>query len=147
MLFSSLISTNFTSYSFYENKYFSETDTTFRKSDFTKWIKNGIVFLSNGAAEVAIFDFKEGQNPVQNLNDKFGLPEKNEAFAEYEKVAFCDSWKQDTVSKFYFFEKEGICLVSRNKAYLDEVLTEMSLGKTLSQNLEKSQQIFFSIAV
>ena len=145
LLFSSLISTNFTSYSFYENKYFSETDTTFRKSDFTKWIKNGIVFLSNGATEVAIFDFKEGQNPVQNLNDKFGLPEKNEAFAEYEKVAFCDSWKQDTVSKFYFFEKEGICLVSRNKAYLDEVLTEMSLGKTLSQNLEKSQQIFSAL--
>jgi len=142
LLFSSLISTNFSKYTFYEKNYFSETDAIFRKSDFKKWIQNGIVFLSNGSAEVAIFDFKEGQNPVQNLNDKFGLPEKNEAFGEYDKVPFCDNWKQDTISKFYVFEKEGICLVSRNKAYLDEVLTEMSLGKTLSQNQEKSQQIF-----
>lgn len=145
LLFSSLISTNFTTYTFYENNFFSEADTTFLKSDFNKWIKNGIVFLSNGSAEVAIFDFKEGQNPVQNLNDQFGLPEKNEAFGEYEKVAFCDNWKQDTISKFYVFEKEGICLVGRNKAYLDEVLTEMSLGKTLSQNQEKSQQIFSTL--
>lgn len=145
LLFSSLISTNFSKYTFYENNYFSETDATFRKSDFKKWIKNGIVFLSNGSAEVAIFDFKEGQNPVQNLNDKFGLPEKNEAFGEYDKVAFCDNWKQNTISKFYVFEKEEICLVSRNKAYLDEVLTEMSLGKTLSQNQEKSQQIFSTL--
>jgi len=145
LLFSSLISTNFTTYAFYENNYFSETDTTFRKSDFKKWIKNGIVFLSNGSAEVAIFDFKEGQNPVQNLNDKFGLTEKNEAFGEYDKVAFCDNWKQDTISKFYVFEKEGICLVGKNKTYLDEVLTEMSLGKTLSQNQEKSQQIFSTL--
>jgi hypothetical protein len=145
LLFSSLISTNFSKYIFYENNYFSETDTTFRKSEFKKWIKNGIVFLSNGSAEVAIFDFKEGQNPIQNLNDIFGLPEKNETFGEYDKVAFCDNWKQDTISKFYVFEKEGICLVSRNKAYLDEVLTEMSLGKTLSQNQEKSQQIFSTL--
>lgn len=142
LLFSSVISSNFTNYTFFENNYFSETDATFRKSDFKKWIKNGIVFLSNGSAELAIFDFKEGQNPVQNLNDQFGLPEMNEAFGEYENVAFCDSWKQDTISKFYVVEKEGICLISRNKAYLDEVLTEMSLGKTLSQNQEKVKQVF-----
>ena len=145
LLYSSVISANFTSYTFYENNYFSETDATFRKSDFKKWIKNGIVFLSNGSAELAIFDFKEGQNPVQNLNDQFGLPEKNEAFGEYENVSFCDAWKLDTTSKFYVVENEGICLVGRNKAYLDEVLTEMSLGKTLSQNQEKIQQVFSTL--
>lgn len=145
LLFSSLISANFTNYNFYENNYFSETDSTFQTSNFKKWIKNGIVFLSNGTAEVAVFDFKEGQNPVQNLNDEFGLPEKNEAFGEYQNIAFCDNWSQDTISKFYVFEKEGICLVARNKSYLDEILTEMSLGKTLSQNPEKNQQIFSSL--
>jgi hypothetical protein len=145
LLFSSLISTNFSTYNFNEKNYFSEIDTTFKKSNFKKWIKSGIVFLSNGTAEVAIFDFKEGQNPIQNLNDEFGLPEKNETFGEYENIAFCDNWSQDTISKFYVFEKEGICLVARNKTYLDEVLTEMSLGKTLSQNQEKSQQIFSTL--
>ena len=145
LLYSSVISANFSSYTFFENNFFSETDATFRKSDFKKWIKNGIVFLSNGSAELAIFDFKEGQNPVQNLNDQFGLPEKNEAFGEYENVSFCDAWKLDTTSKFYVVENEGICLVGRNKAYLDEVLTEMSLGKTLSQNQEKIQQVFSTL--
>jgi hypothetical protein len=145
LLFSSLISTNFSTYNFNEKNYFSKIDTTFKKSNFKKWIKSGIVFLSNGTAEVAIFDFKEGQNPIQNLNDEFGLPEKNETFGEYENIAFCDNWSQDTISKFYVFEKEGICLVARNKTYLDEVLTEMSLGKTLSQNQEKSQQIFSTL--
>jgi len=145
LLYSSVISANFKSYTFFEKNYFSETDITFRKSDFKKWIKNGIVFLSNGSAEVAIFDFKEGQNPVQNLNDQFGLPEKNEAFGEYENVTFCDAWKQDTTSKFYVVESEGVCLVARNKAYLDEVLTEMSLGKTLSQNQQKIQQVFSTL--
>ena len=145
LLYSSVISANFSSYTFFENNFFSETDATFRKSDFKKWIKNGIVFLSNGSAELAIFDFKEGQNPVQNLNDQFGIPEKNEAFGEYENVSFCDAWKLDTTSKFYVVENEGICLVGRNKAYLDEVLTEMSLGKRLSQNQEKIQQVFSTL--
>ncbi len=145
LTFSSIISSNFNNYTFFEKNYFSETDATFRKSYFKKWIKNGIVFLSNGKAELAIFDFKEGQNPVQNLNDQFGLPEKNEAFGEYENVSFCDAWKLDKTSKFYVVENEGICLVGRNKAYLDEVLTEMSLGKTLSQNQEKIQQVFSTL--
>lgn len=145
LTFSSIISSNFNNYTFFEKNYFSETDATFRKSYFKKWIKNGIVFLSNGKAELAIFDFKEGQNPVQNLNDQFGLPEKNEAFGEYENVSFCDAWKLDKTSKFYVVENEGICLVGRNKAYLDEVLTEMSLGKTLSQNQEKILQVFSTL--
>jgi hypothetical protein len=145
LLFASVISTNFSEYTFFETNFFSEADLTFKKSDFKKWMKTGVVFLSNGRAEVAIFDFKEGQNPVQNLNDKFGLPEKNEAFGQYEELKFCDKWKKDSTSIYYVVEQEGICLLSSNKAYLDEVLTEMSLGKTLSQNPEKTQFIFSNL--
>ena len=145
LLFASVISTNFSEYTFFETNFFSEADLTFKKSDFKKWMKTGVVFLSNGRAEVAIFDFKEGQNPVQNLNDKFGLPEKNEAFGQYEELKFCDKWKKDSTSIYYVVEQEGICLLSSDKAYLDEVLTEMSLGKTLSQNPEKTQFIFSNL--
>jgi len=144
-LFASIVSTNFSEYTFIETNFFSEIDLTFQKSDFKKWIKNGLIFLSNGSDEVVIFDFKEGQNPVQNLNEKFAYPEKNVPFGEYNQLQFCDKWRKDSLSKFYVVEKEGICLVSSSKVYLDEVLTEMSLGKTLSQNLEKTHRIFSNL--
>jgi len=145
MLFSSLIPTNFTNYTFYQSHYLISSDAVFAKSNAEKWIKNGIVFLSNGTAEVAIFDFMEGQNPVQNFNEQFKLPENNESFGVYDAFPIFSRWTDKTLLKYYVFEKDGLCLIAADKQYLDEVLTEMSLGKTLSQNVEKSNSIFGSL--
>ncbi len=143
-LFSSVIPSNFSEYSFYESHYLIENDATYKKSDFRKWVKNGIVVLSNGTAKVAIFDFKEGQNPIQNLNEKYNIEEKNETMAVFERLNFCKLIEDETQPTLPYFvvELEDICLISTNKLYLDEILTEINLGKSLSQSEDKLNSIF-----
>lgn len=146
-LFSSVIPSNFNEYSFYETHYLEENDATYKKSDFRKWVKNGIVVLSNGTSKVAIFDFKEGQNPIQNLNEKYNIEEKNETMGIFEKLDFSSLLAEETHLPLPYFvvELEDICLISTNKQYLEEILTEINLGKSLSRNEEKMNSIFSNL--
>ena len=141
--FSGIIPTNFSDYSFYETNYLAHIDTAFGKSKFKRWFKTGVVILENERKErVAIFDFKEGQNPIQNINEALGMEETNEDFARFPGVYFSDILQQKDTSDIYVSEMENICILSTSKAYLDEVTTEMKLGKSLSQNEEKLKLIF-----
>jgi len=142
-LFSGIIPANFSSYSFYETNYLAKKDTAFGKSKFKLWTKTGMVILENERNErVAVFDFKEGQNPIQNINEALGMEETNEDFARFPGVYFSDLLQQKDTSDIYVSEMENICIISTNKAYLDEVTTEMKLGNSLSQNEEKLKGIF-----
>lgn len=146
-LFSSIIPSNFTEYIFYETHFLEESDPVFKKSDFRKWVKNGIVVLSNGTSKVALFDFKEGQNPIQNLNEKYNIEEKNETMGIFEKLDFSSLLAEETHLPLPYFvvELDDICLVSTNKQYLEEILTEINLGKSISQNEDKLNSVFANL--
>jgi hypothetical protein len=141
-LFASIIPDKFQAYSFFDKKYLASTDPGFKNSPFLKWINNGVIILRNDFQSLAIFDFKEGQNPIQNLNERLNKTELNEEFATYENIHFSTLINKDSLSELFIAESDGFCLVSHYKDYLDEVLTEIKMGHSLSQNEDKLASIY-----
>ncbi|MFM7682569.1 MAG: hypothetical protein ACKO7P_07460, partial [Bacteroidota bacterium] len=141
-LFASFIPDKFDAYSFFDKNYLASIEPVFNKSPFLTWINHGVVILRSNNQSLAIFDFKEGQNPIQNLNERLSKTELNEEFATYDNIQFSSLINQGTNHQLYVAESDGFCVVSHNKVFLDEVLTEIQLGHSLSQNEEKLAGIY-----
>lgn len=141
-LFASIIPDKFDTYSFFDKNYLASIEPVFNKSPFRTWMNHGVVILRSNNKSIAIFDFKEGQSPIQNLNERLSKEELNEEFATYDKMQFSSLINQGTNDQLHIAESDGFCLVSHNKGFLDEVLTEIKLGHSLSQNEEKLARIY-----
>ena len=141
-LFASILPEKFSSYSFYEKVYLAKKDAQFKNSPFYNWMENGIVILKSNDQYIAIFDFKEGQNPIQNLNEKYGKEELNEDYASFEKLKFTSLFEDRENSTLHLAESDGFCLASYDKSLIDEVLTEIKLGHSLSQNESKTIEVY-----
>lgn len=144
-LFASVIPDKFTEYSFFDKYYLSLIDPVYKKSLFRKWTQNGIVIIRNDNKSLAIFDFGESQNPIQNLNEFLDKKELNEDFATYQNVPFSSLLNRNLNTELFVAESDGYCLVSHDKSYLDEILTEIKMGHSLSQNEEMMGKIFANL--
>ena len=141
-LFASIIPDKFDAYSFFDKNYLASIEPVFKKSPFQTWMNHGVVILRSNEQSLAIFDFNEGQSPIQNLNELFSKTELNEEFATYDNLQFSSLINQGINDQLHVAESDGFCLVSHNKDFLDEVLTEIKLGHSLSQNEEKLARIY-----
>ena len=141
-LFASIIPDKFDAYSFFDKNYLASIEPVFKKSAFKDWMNQGVVFLRSKNQSLAIFDFNEGQSPIQNLNERLNKTELNEEFATYDNTLFSSLINQGSNDQLHVAESDGFCLVSHNKDFLDEVLTEIKLGHSLSQNEEKLGRIY-----
>ena len=141
-LFASIIPDKFDTYSFFDKNYLALTEPVFKNSLFPIWINHGVVILRSKNRSLAIFDFKEGQNPIQNLNERLRKAELNEEFAVFNEIQFSSLLNNGYEKELYVAESDGFCLVSYAKDYLDEVLTEIKMGHSLSQNQDKLAQLF-----
>ena len=141
-LFSSILPTNFSEYKFFSASYLSEIDSEFKKSDFSKWVDKGLVFIRNKNQSAVIFYFKEGQNPIQNLNEKLNIEERNESSANFKNIPFSNYFKQAVATGFFIEEFNNFAVISTAKSYLDEIITEINLGKSLSQDEIKCKHIY-----
>ena len=133
-LFASIIPDKFDAYSFFDKNYLASIEPVFNNSAFKDWMNQGVVFLRSKNQSLAIFDFNEGQSPIQNLNERLNKTELNEEFATYDNIRFSSLINQGSNDQLHVAESDGFCLVSHNKDFLDEVLTEIKLGHSLSQN-------------
>ncbi len=141
-LFASIIPDKFDTYSFFDKNYLASIEPAFNKSPFLALMNHGVVILRSNNQSVAIFDFNEGQSPIQNLNERLSKTELNEEFASYDNIQFSSLINQGTNDQIHVAESDGFCLVSHNKDFLDEVLTEIKMGHSLSQNEEKLARIY-----
>ena len=141
-LFASIIPDKFEGYSFFDKNYLASTESIFKNSPFRTWIDHGVVILRNDNLSLAIFDFKEGQSPIRNLNERLNISELNEEFATYCQVRFSSLINSEGSNELFVAESDGFCLVSYNKGFIDEVLTEIKMGHSLSQNEEKLALIY-----
>jgi hypothetical protein len=131
-IFSENLPSNFSSYTFYEKNYLIETDPIFAKSLFHNWIENGLIELIVDDQKIIVFDFFEGQSPIQNLNEALKKEEENEANG-YFQGASLKSGPDDYKGKgFFITEKHGFAYLSINKDVIDKVLTEIETNHTLS---------------
>lgn len=58
------------------------------------------MFIRNKNQSAVIFYFKEGQNPIQNLNEKLNIEERNESSANFKNIPFSNYFKQDIATGF-----------------------------------------------
>jgi len=146
-LFAGIIPNFFSSYTFFSISYLKEIDKEFKNSDFTKWLDKGLVFIRNKNQNAAIFYFKEGQNPIQNLNEKLNIEERNESSANFKNIPFSSYFKQDIATGFFIEEFNNFAVLSTDKSYLDEIVAEINLGHSLSQDEKKMNFVYSELPV
>jgi len=146
-LFAGIIPNFFSSYTFFSISYLKEIDKEFKNSDFTKWLDKGLVFIRNKNQNAAIFYFKEGQNPIQNLNEKLNIEERNESSANFKNIPFSSYFKQDIATGFFIEEFNNFAVISTDKSYLDEIVAEINLGHSLSQDEKKMNFVYSELPV
>jgi hypothetical protein len=146
-LFAGIIPNFFSSYTFFSISYLKEIDKEFKNSDFTKWLDKGLVFIRNKNQNAAIFYFKEGQNPIQNLNEKLKIEERNESSANFKNIPFSSYFKQDIATGFFIEEFNNFAVISTDKSYLDEIVAEINLGHSLSQDEKKMNFVYSELPV
>jgi hypothetical protein len=146
-LFAGILPREFNTYSFFSTSYLKETDREFKKSDFSKWVDKGLVFISNKNQNAVVFYFKEGQNPIQNLNEKLNIDERNESTANFKNILFSSHLEQDTAIGFFIEEFNNFAVISTEKSYLDYIVTEINLGNSLSQDEKKMDFLYSKLPV
>lgn len=146
-LFAGILPNFFSSYTFFSISYLKKIDKEFKNSDFSKWVDKGLVFIRNKNQNAAIFYFKEGQNPIQNLNEKLNIEERNESSANFKKIPFSSYFKQDITTGFFIEEFNNFAVISTDKSYLDEIVTEINLGNSLSQDEKKMDFVYSELPV
>ena len=146
-LFAGILPNFFSSYTFFSISYLKEIDKEFKNSDFTKWLDKGLVFIRNKNQNAAIFYFKEGQNPIQNLNEKLNIEERNESSANFKNIPFSSYFKQDIATGFFIEEFNNFAVISTDKSYLDEIVAEINLGHSLSQDEKKMNFVYSELPV
>lgn len=146
-LFSSILPVNFSEYKFFSTSYLQEIDLEFKKSAFSKWVDKGLVFIRNKNQSAVLFYFKDGQNPIQNLNEKLNIEERNESSANFKNILFSSYLKQDKATGFFIEEFNNFAVVSTDKSYLDEIITEINLGKSLSQDEIQCKYVYSELPI
>ena len=146
-LFAGILPREFNTYSFFSTSYLKETDREFKKSDFSKWVDKGLVFISNKNQNAVVFYFKEGQNPIQNLNEKLNIDERNESTANFKNILFSSHLEQDTAIGFFIEEFNNFAVISTEKSYLDDIVTEINLGNSLSQDEKKMNFVYSELPI
>ena len=146
-LFAGILPREFNTYSFFSTSYLKETDREFKKSDFSKWVDKGLVFISNKNQNAVVFYFKEGQNPIQNINEKLNIDERNESSANFKNILFSSHLEQDTAIGFFIEEFNNFAVISTEKSYLDYIVTEINLGNSLSQDEKKMDFLYSKLPV
>ena len=146
-LFAGILPNFFSSYTFFSISYLKKIDKEFKNSDFNKWLDKGLVFIRNKNQNAVIFYFKEGQNPIQNLNEKLNIEERNESSANFKNIPFSNYFKQATATGFFIEEFNNFAVISTDKSYLDEIVTEINLGNSLSQDEKKMDFVYSELPV
>ena len=146
-LFAGILPNFFSSYTFFSISYLKKIDKEFKNSDFTKWLDKGLVFIRNKNQNAVIFYFKEGQNPIQNLNEKLNIEERNESSANFKNIPFSSYFKQDIATGFFIEGFNNFAVISTDKSYLDEIVAEINLGHSLSQDEKKMNFVYSELPV
>ncbi len=141
-LFSGILPLNFSNYLFFSNSYLEEIDLEYRKSHFQKCVDKGIVIISDKDRSAAFFYFKEGQNPIQYINEKLNFEEQNQTSGQFKDLAFSTYFKQDKSIGLFVEQFTNFVIISNDKAYLDELVMAINLGESLSQNEDKIDYVF-----
>ena len=138
-IFSSLIPQDFENYTFYEKEYLASIDSVYRNSILYDKTASGLLVLQKAETSLIVIDVKRGQNIIQD-NESVSDSEIN--FMKQKKSFF--SWDEGHQSIPYYFMSDinDFAILSKDKSYFDQNLTEIKLGNVLLKNKEKLDGIY-----
>ncbi len=140
-LFSNNIPKDFDTYCFYTKNNLKDKDSLFRNSMLINQVQTGAVLIRKNLKSMMIFDYSENQNPIQNLNEEFNLTESYSDKGVFSLIPFSTLLNNDSQNT-YVYQKNGITIVSNDKKYFDEVMSELSIGSILSSSKKEMDHIF-----
>ena len=139
VVFSNVVTKNFSNYHFLERDYYATLDSTFANGPMFKWMLNGFLELDYQGATVLICDYIGGQDPILILND---LNQTQDV------VKFNQQLARDFPSSgasYYVKYIEDLVILSESEDVCDKVIADFKLGNTIALNKAVRNKIYGSL--
>ena len=139
VIFSNVVTKNFSNYHFFERDYYATLDSTFANGPMFNWILNGFLELDYEGTTVLICDYIGGQDPILILND---LNQTQDV------IKFKQQLTRDFPSSgTSYFAKylEDLVVFSESEDVCDKVIADFKLGNTIALNKRVQNKIYGSL--
>ena len=141
-IFSAFIPQNFDDYTFYEKEYLATIDTVFKNSILYEKTLSGILMLKKGNRLLIVIDLKSGQDLIES-ESSISNTEMNAMNYVKQKASYFAWDKEDGAAPYYFISDiNDFAILSKNKSYFDQNLTEIKLGNVLVGNKKKLDLLY-----
>lgn len=139
-VFSSVVPVAISSYEFYETDYLRFKDPQILESPMNNWLKYGVVKVQLNGQTALITDYLDGQDPIQVLYDAYQVEstDADNAYFKNTKLTNLLNLKQG----FFIFRLDDFVVISESRAVCESIVGDYKMGNTLSQNQEKSIEIY-----
>jgi hypothetical protein len=143
LLFGSVLPRSIHQYHFLEKEYVLSTNPKFKKSPLAQWMEEGMVLIQYKGKHVLVTDYRQGQSPIDILNEKTGEENLSTEHAFY-KNARLKEWLPDQENNgLHVFLLNGFAILSIDENACLQLISEQKLGNTLSVD-EHALRVIFS---
>ena len=136
VLFSSVVSSKFSKYHFWERDFLSSTDSVFANSPMAQWCLNGVLELEYKGSRVLVTDYIDGQDPILILNDLFQSTE-----ASVFNVPLTNNFPSEG-KPFHIKYLEDLIVISESETVCDKVIGDFKLGNTIALNQDVKNMVY-----
>ena len=141
-IFSTFIPQNFDDYIFYEKEYLATIDTVFKNSILYEKALSGVLMLKRDNRSLIIIDLKRGQDLIES-GASISNTEINAMNYVKQKAYYFEWDKEDGPVPYYFVSDiNDFAILSKDKSYFDQNLTEIKLGNVLIGNKKKLDLLY-----
>lgn len=139
-LFGTVVSAGVSSYEFYEVDYLRHVDPAFYSGPMNEWVKTGVVLINYKGSPAVITDYRDGQDPIQNLFDHFQRTPETVESAKFPPATLCSFLS--VPSGFYVYNMDDFVVLSPNAATCEALIADYKLGNTIVHSELRSAEIF-----
>jgi hypothetical protein len=139
-LYGNLIPSDINSYHFIEKLLLEKSDPIFAKNEAFTWTNSGVVAFEYNKANFLLFDFLEGYEPEQILEDYLDTNESQ--YKHFTGIQLTENFPYHKGHGFYLKQIDNYVLVSDVESALSEAEVAIELNQTLSRYRRKKNLIF-----
>lgn len=136
VVFSSVVSNNFSTYHFLERDYYALQDSLFVNGPMFQWMQNGFLELNYEGVKVLVSDYIAGQDPILTLNELSQTTDTNHFSIRLTKD-FPANNRSYTVKYL-----EDLVVISEKSEICDKMIADFKLGRTIALNKGVRDRLF-----
>ena len=141
-IFSSFIPQNFDDYTFYEKEYLATIDTVYKNSTLYEKTLSGVLLLKKDNRSLIIIDLKRGQNLVESGASISNIEVNTMNYVKQKVSYFADDKEAGAITHYFVSDINDFAILSKDKSYFDQNLTEIKLGNVLIGNKKKLDVLY-----